>query len=192
MHFKSLAIAALAASAQAQTPGGGSLQIPIVSDLVNDLLGQLGNVGVALGTATGLLTGAGNNPLGLAGSLPGILSSLGAVTGLLEGLNNILPLFGDADGDITEGQELQLCTAVGAVKAKQISLTDAAEKLKKKKGLLGIPLLDGLVGGVVGGLVNLIVSLVTGLLGGTTTPDTPGLPDLGIKCNISLGGGVKV
>ena len=185
MQFKSLAIAALAVTAQAQSPVGGSLQIPIVSDLVADLLGQLGNTGAALSTATGLLTGSGNNPLGLAGSLPGILSSLSAVTGLLGGINSLIPLFDKAQGDITEGQEVQLCQAFSNVKAKQVGLSTAADALGKKGGLLG-----GLVNGAIGGLVKVILGLVNGLLGVGGSPTTPALPDLGIDCNIGVGPGL--
>lgn len=64
MQIKTLAIVALAAGAQAQ-----SLNLPIISPLVDDLLNSLGDVGNAVKTATGLTTGSGNNPLGLSPNL---------------------------------------------------------------------------------------------------------------------------
>lgn len=185
MHFKSLAVAALAATATAQAPGG-SLQVPIVSQLVADLLGQLGTVGTALSTATGLTAGVGNNPLGLAGSLPGIVTSLTTVTNLLKGVNSLIPLFDDADGEITSPEETQICDALRDVKAKQANLTTAVNGVKKKSIIGGL---------VLGPILETVINLVTGLLGGILGGGggSGGAPDIGIPgvdCDLTINPGV--
>ncbi|KAH7026644.1 uncharacterized protein B0I36DRAFT_366183 [Microdochium trichocladiopsis] len=168
MRIKAIAIAALVTTSQAQL-----IQIP----LVTQLLDALGAVGDAIETATGLTSGAGNNPLGLAGSLPGILGSLTTVTGLLSGLNNILPLFGN--GGIPPEDEGDLCDALDHITAQQANLTAAVKQLKARS-----PIIGGLVGGLLKTVVDLVVGLVLGLLHLT--------PDCDVDVDPALGVGVGV
>ncbi|KAH7033670.1 uncharacterized protein B0I36DRAFT_362313 [Microdochium trichocladiopsis] len=184
MQIKVLAIAALVAGSQAQ-----SLAVPVVSPLVSQLLSQLGAVGTALETATGLTSGAGNNPLGLAGSLPGIITSLATVSNLVRNVNSLIPLFGNGGtqpggslSNLAPADQQAVCDAVGNINVQQAKLTAGVEKLRTNS-----PIVGGVIGGTLAGVINLLVNVFKGLsTPGCTVTITPGTGGV----SGGLGGGI--
>jgi len=183
MQIKTLIVAVLAAGVQAQ-----SLDLPLISPIVDDLLKSLGDVGNAIKTATSLTSGSGNNPLGLSPNLFGIINRISTVSGLVNELNKIIPLVGDENGsiigdDITTGsdsglnptEEDAICSAVQKVYQQQAVLKTSTDTIQTK-GLVGSALLSG--------LKTLVSSLVDSLVGsrgalGETAALVPG-------CSLSL------